>query len=592
MRELLSEVCAAARAAGRERLTEPEGLDVAAELGFAVPRRLVVEPGAVVSATELAPFAGDRVVVKVVAAHLAHKSEVGGVAVCRREPEAVNAALRAMERRLAELGELQFGIYERVEHDPSLGGELLVGVRWSPAFGPVVALGPGGLHAERLAAAGLPPALITPCLGDAGHLRRLLAGQPFTGFLTRPQRGAPARLPLDRLVELVAGLLDFARRAVPEPLAEIELNPVVVTAGGLTALDAAARLGRRPDRPPPRPLHRIDRLLHPGSVAVVGVSARGMNPGRRILRNLLEAGFDRRRLWVVKPDADAVDGCPCVASLDELPGPVDLLVLAVAAAEVPALVESAVDAHRAEALVLIPGGLGETEGSGTRARAIARRLHASRATAWGGPVVNGGNCLGVRSVPGRCDTLFIPPARLRFPTGDPAPVALLSQSGAFAVARASQLSRLNPRYLVTTGNQLDLTVTDYLVHLADDPEVRVFACYVEGFPGGGGDGACGRRQRPGGGGLRAAHRRPGHPGGPGGGGRRRSAPGRAVAANRKTVGGRGGLGPPLRPAGRRARGRRHPRLPHRRPGGADARRLGGVAAGWFALISRPRGGWR
>ncbi|HZD04859.1 MAG TPA: hypothetical protein VE173_08070, partial [Longimicrobiales bacterium] len=96
-------------------------------------------------------------------------------------------------------------------------------------------------------------------------------------------------------------------------------------------------------------------------------------------------------------------------------------------------------------------------------------------------VVNGGNCLGVRSVTGRLNTLFIPDHKLRFPPGPAAPLAVVSQSGAFAVARASHLTDMNPRHLITVGNQVDLTVGDWLDYLADDGETRVFACYVEGF---------------------------------------------------------------------------------------------------------------
>ena len=77
-------------------------------------------------------------------------------------------------------------------------------------------------------------------------------------------------------------------------------------------------------------------------------------------------------------------------------------------------------------------------------------LLAARRTPWGGPVVNGGNCLGIRSRPGRYDTLFIPTSKLPVPDTPEAPLAFISQSGAFAIARASRLATLNPRYLVTT----------------------------------------------------------------------------------------------------------------------------------------------
>jgi len=108
-------------------------------------------------------------------------------------------------------------------------------------------------------------------------------------------------------------------------------------------------------------------------------------------------------------------------------------------------------------------------------------LAAARRRPDGGPLLNGGNCLGFRSVPGRCDTLFIPAAKLAPPTGEPAPLAIVAQSGAFAITRLGRLADLHPRYLLTLGNQMDLTIGDYVAHLADDPAIAVFGVYVEGF---------------------------------------------------------------------------------------------------------------
>jgi acyl-CoA synthetase (NDP forming) len=108
-------------------------------------------------------------------------------------------------------------------------------------------------------------------------------------------------------------------------------------------------------------------------------------------------------------------------------------------------------------------------------------LAQSRRSAWGGPVINGGNCLGIRSVPGRYDTTFIPEYKLPVPKGAPSRLAIISQSGAFAVSKASKLGTVNPRYSVTLGNQMDLTVGDYLTYLKDDAAIDVFAVYVEGF---------------------------------------------------------------------------------------------------------------
>ena len=82
--------------------------------------------------------------------------------------------------------------------------------------------------------------------------------------------------------------------------------------------------------------------------------------------------------------------------------------------------------------------------------------------------------------------MFIPQHKLPPREGPPAPVAVLSQSGALIVARASKLGWLNPRYMISLGNQIDLTFADYLEHLAGDSDVEIFACYVEGFAPGDG----------------------------------------------------------------------------------------------------------
>ena len=60
-------------------------------------------------------------------------------------------------------------------------------------------------------------------------------------------------------------------------------------------------------------------------------------------------------------------------------------------------------------------------------------------------------------------------------------MAVVSQSGAFMICRMSKLPMIEPLYAVSLGNQLDLTVSDYMNYLKDDPDVRIFAVYMEGF---------------------------------------------------------------------------------------------------------------
>jgi acyl-CoA synthetase (NDP forming) len=170
-----------------------------------------------------------------------------------------------------------------------------------------------------------------------------------------------------------------------------------------------------------------------------------------------------------------------VPSLEALPARQDLLILSISAAQAPEAIAAIAESQRAESVILIPGGLEEKPGSEPLVARMRQAIADSRATPWGGPVINGGNCLGVRSVPGRYNTLFIPDHKLPLQRGAESPVAFIAGSGAFAVSKANKLATLNPRYILTIGNQMDLTAADYLDFLQDDPAVEIFAVYLEGF---------------------------------------------------------------------------------------------------------------
>jgi len=473
-------VVAAALDARHTALTEAEAYVVAGALGIGVPVHLVVPPGGVVPRLDALP--GERVVVKVLAPAVAHKTERGGVAVVARDAAAVGAAIDAMGRAFAGERVLGWLVAEYVPHDVRPGGEALVGVRRTAEFGPVFVLGIGGVYAELLAPSLLPAVLRAG--GEEDERGRALRASPAAGLLANGWRGILPALCGSELASFVERVV-AALPGLPAEVVEFEANPVVFVERGPVALDALVRLGTVPAPAPPRPEGQIDRLLHPRSLAVVGVSDRA-NPGRVILENILSAGFTPGSVTVVKPGVEEILGCRCVPDLAALPGKVDLLVLSIGAAVAPEALEEVVERGAAEGVILIPGGLGEREGSEALAQRARAAVEEGRRRG-DGPVVNGGNSMGIRSVPGRYDATFIPGYKASpAPDAPAAPLAFVSQSGAFAIARLDRFLHLRPRYLVTLGNQLDLTAGDYLAFWQDDPEVAVCACYLEGFrPGDG-----------------------------------------------------------------------------------------------------------
>lgn len=478
----IESIVALARLENRDVLLEHEGYELLQSIGIAVPAfRFISNPD---EAGCVADFTSEMVVVKVVSSKLLHKTDVGGVAIVPREASAVALAIEDMQSRLEDNPIAGYLVCEYVPHETAFGSELLLGIRWTDDFGPIVVLGPGGTGAEFFASSlkeGRDLAVMSPACASETLLDSALSGKVVASMITGEVRGGKKLIGRPQIHALLQKMLNFASLHVPRLICEMEINPLVFTDRGPVALDVLCKLGGpRSAVYPARPHEKIERLLKPGSIAVLGVSEK-MNPGHIILNNVLRSGFSQERVYVIKPGKDFMEGCRCVKDLASLPEPVDLLILCIDSPRVPEVIEEVVEHGRAKSVILISGGLGERQGSGTLEQRVRTVLSMSRTDEDRGPVLNGGNCLGVRSLPGRYDTLFIPSYKLPFPDVSPSPVAFISQSGALLAAKAGKLSAINPRYLISVGNQTDLTIGDYLSYLKDDPEIEVFACYVEGF---------------------------------------------------------------------------------------------------------------
>ncbi|MFO1317621.1 MAG: CoA-binding protein [Burkholderiales bacterium] len=354
-------------------------------------------------------------------------------------------------------------------------------------FGLVLSAGAGGIDAT-LDAASFRPGRGRVCaaveLTDAADFleafRHTVAWQKLAAVARRD--GEPG--PDAPLAAWFDALLDLAGSFAPEATGTLrELTLEGVRAGAeLVVTSARCAVGPAVARPLPRPLHKIDKLLHPRTLGLVGVSATGMNFGRIILRNLVGSGYPKERITIVKPGEAEIDGVRCVEGLAALDGRLDLLIVAVSADAVYALVDEIIATDSVDAVMLIPGGLGETAKSRAPAAAMAARINAAHGAPGGGPIFLGANCLGVVSHPGGYDSWFIPLERLPKPQKKAErDAAMISQSGAFMITRLSQNPWLDPRYMLAIGNQTDLTHGDLLAWFGQRPEIATVGVYVEGF---------------------------------------------------------------------------------------------------------------
>ena len=368
--------------------------------------------------------------------------------------------------------------------------ELSLSLHHTREFGMVISAGLGGLDADladgnfsKDRATVYAAAELTDAEDFLGLFRRTFVYQKLANIAER----SAGKLPDQSLqagfghVLALAKHLSLSQPHAPFRLRKLVLNPVLV--GDQLSVQAAhCEFDHTSTTRLPRPIHKIDKLIHPTTIGLIGVSSTSMNFGRIILKNLMGSGYSKERITIIRPGETEIDGVKCIESLKALDHKLDLLIVAVAASAVYALVDEIIETESVESVMLIPGSLGETQASRKPAAALADRINAAHGQPGGGPIFLGANCLGVVSHPGAYDSWFIPLERLPKPQKKPERNSvMLSQSGAFMITRLSQNPWLDPRYMLALGNQTDLTHGDMLAYFASLPEIKTLGIYIEGF---------------------------------------------------------------------------------------------------------------
>ena len=203
---------------------------------------------------------------------------------------------------------------------------------------------------------------------------------------------------------------------------------------------------------------RLQRLLAPGSLALVGASSRPGSLGAAVLANLLGAGFSGP-LHLVNPRHESISGRPCVARISDLHPAPDLVVVAAPRDSVVALVEEAAAAGVGAAIVMTADTVHGPDSLKIRLREVARRAGIRIARPY---------CLGVIAPGAGLNASFV---------ADPVAhgaVAVISQSGAVAAALVAWAGEHRAGFsgLVSLGDMADVNFADLLDHYAFDAGTR------------------------------------------------------------------------------------------------------------------------
>lgn len=227
-----------------------------------------------------------------------------------------------------------------------------------------------------------------------------------------------------------------------------------------------------------RPLYRadkLDRLIDPRVVAVVGASESPGSFGQRTLANM--ASFTGE-VFGINPKYRTLMGRPCVPSLADLPRSPDCVILCTARSSVYGMMEAAAQVGAGGAIVYA-SGFGET---GKPDRVDAQAELAALARRSGMPFA-GPNCVGLANTRSKAGMNFMPEyGQMGHRSG---PVAIVSQSGALGYTVLQGMERgVGFSHYLASGNSADVDIADYIAFLAGNDDVRAIVALFEGVKDG------------------------------------------------------------------------------------------------------------
>lgn len=221
----------------------------------------------------------------------------------------------------------------------------------------------------------------------------------------------------------------------------------------------------------------FSRFVNPRAIAVVGASSDLTRIGGQPLRLLTEYSY-QGRVYPVNPRHQEINGLPCYADVAAVPKPCDVALIAVAAPHVPGVIAQCGGAGIPYAIVL-SAGFSEI---GAEGKALQEKLLAA-ARRYNVRVL-GPNCLGAMNLKDNVRNGFGGTMQLR--TLIPGPAAMVTQSGGFGFGIAAIAAHYGVgfNYVVSTGNEADISMLDLVAEFLERDDVEVVVAFMEGIADG------------------------------------------------------------------------------------------------------------
>jgi acyl-CoA synthetase (NDP forming) len=463
-------IIARARSEGRAALDEAAAKALLDVFGIPAPKSLVVVGPDF--GTDGLQILAPPYVVKVVSRAILHKSDVGGVTLNVRDIAGVARAIADMAKKPGIAAKPVEGWL--VEEMIPSGHEMVVGGFHDPQFGPMIMVGLGGIFVEVLKDVSFRVCPVTSA--EAYEMVAELRGAALLDGV----RGEVAD-DKQALIDLIlkVGGADGLIMQTADSVAEIDLNPIIVSATGAVAADARFILS--PSKVETRAesaahdqalsaRERFKPLFEPKTVAVLGASTKEVAIANTFIQRMKDFGY-AGHIYPIHPNATEIEGLKAYPSLGQTPEPVDYAYVAIGAERIPDVIAQA--NGRCRIAQVISSGFAEVEEGREIERVLVEKARAS------GVRVLGPNTLGTYS----------PRGGLTFPQGAPkaiGTVGIVAQSGGLStdIIKRGEWRGLRFSGLVTIGNSADVAPHELVEYYLEDPQTKVIGLYLEDIKNG------------------------------------------------------------------------------------------------------------
>ncbi len=448
------------QAEGRTALTALEGKRVCEAYGISTPPEgLATSAG---EAVRLAEEIGYPVVLKIASPDILHKTDAGGVLPGLQNATEVEQGYATIMANATTYKADANITGVQVQQMLPAGQEVIVGTITDPSFGKLVAFGLGGILVEVMQD-------ITFRLAPATRQDAMAMLDDIAGAaVLHGVRGAAGvdREALSALIENVSHLVsDFP------PINEMDLNPVLATSDGATAVDVRILVDFTPHSPRYRPspediLTAMRRIMQPDAVAVIGASPEDGKIGNSVMKNLINGGYEGA-IYPIHPRAEEILGKTCYKSVTDIAGEVDIAIFCIPARFVAQVLEE-VGHKKIPGAILIPSGFAEV-GEEELQQEVVRVAHEHHVR------LMGPNIYGFYYTPKNLCATFCTPY------DEKGHVALSSQSGGvgMAIIGFSRSAKMGVSAIVGLGNKSDIDEDDLLTFFEQDPNTQVVAMHIE-----------------------------------------------------------------------------------------------------------------